>query len=96
MGKRGGLQKRAKRKSKKTIEMPTGLDLAPPARSGVSVSTAATMTMQIPMPMAPTMKRNLRPKRSTVQVALRVKRMEKVAFKALMSWMVSLLVKTFL
>lgn len=90
------LQKKANRKSKKTMLMPTGSLFAPPLSVGVSVSTAATMIMQIPIPMAPMMSRNLRPKRSTVQVAFIVKRILKVALRALMSAMVLALVKTFL
>jgi hypothetical protein len=39
------------RKSKNTIAMPTGSDLTP-AVVGVSVSTAATMIIQIPIPLA--------------------------------------------
>lgn len=76
--------------------MPTGSLLAPFASEGVCVSTAATMIMQIPMPMAPTISRNLRPKRSTVQVAFIVKMMPKVALRALMSWICELSVKIFL
>jgi hypothetical protein len=78
-----------------TIEIPTDCDLAP-SIDGVCVSTVAAMTMQIPMPMPPRMNKNLRPKRSTVQVALSVNRILKVAFRALMRATVSELWKTFL
>lgn len=90
------LQKRAKRNMRNTIAIPTGSDFAPLGRVGVCVSTVAAMSMQMPIPIPPTMNRNLRPKRSTVQVALRVKMILKVAFKALIREMVSALVKTFL
>ena len=75
--------KKMNRKSKNTKAMPTDWDFAP-LISGVSVSTAATMIMQIPIPIAPTIKRNFRPNRSVVQVALSVNKMPKVAFSALM------------
>jgi hypothetical protein len=78
-----------------TIAMPTGCDFAP-SIVGVWVSTLATVSMQIAMPMPPKMNRNLRPKRSTVQVALSVNRILNVAFRALISEMVSALWKTFL
>jgi hypothetical protein len=48
--------------------------------------------MQSAMPMPPTMKRKRRPKRSTVQVALSVKRIPKVALSALISALEDLLV----
>jgi hypothetical protein len=48
-----------------------------------------TISMQQAMPMAPVINRNFLPKRSTVQVALRVKRIPQVAFKALIRFMVS-------
>jgi len=89
------LQKKAKRKSKNTIDMPTGSLLPPFGLVGVSVSTAATMIMHIPMPMAPTIRRNLRPYRSTVQVAFMVNKILKVALRALMRAIVEALVKTF-
>lgn len=44
------VQKNMNRKSKNTIEMPTDSVLAPWG-VGVSVSTAATMIIQIPMPL---------------------------------------------
>lgn len=91
-----GLQKRAKRNIRNTIAIPTGCDFAPLGRVGVCVSTVAAISMQMPIPIPPTMNKNLRPKRSTVQVALSVKMMLKVAFKALIREMVSALVKTFL
>jgi hypothetical protein len=78
-----------------TIAIPTGCDFAP-SIVGVWVSTLATIAMQIAMPMPPKMNRNLRPKRSTVQVALSVNRMLNVAFRALISEIVSALWKTFL
>lgn len=69
--------------------------LEPPARVGVCVSTVATTSMQSAMPMPPTMKRKRRPKRSTVQVALSVNRIPKVALRALIRAMVEALLKTF-
>ena len=78
------------------MDMATGSDFAPLARDGVWVSTVATMIMQMPMPMAPTMSKNLRPKRSAVQAALRVKRISQVALRALISAMVDEDLNTFL
>jgi hypothetical protein len=39
--------------------------------------------MHVAIPRAPTMNRNFRPKRSTVQTAFKVKRIPKVALRAL-------------
>lgn len=89
------LQKKANRNITKTMAMPTGSVLAPPG-DGVCVSTVAAINMHIPIPIPPTMKRNLRPKRSTVQVALSVKMIPKVALRALIRATVSELLKTFL
>ena len=71
------------RKSKNTIEMPTGSDLAPSLEVGVCDPTEATIIIATPMPTAPTISKNLRPKRSLVQAALSVKRIPKVALRAL-------------
>ena len=76
--------------------MPTSFDLAPPAYTGVSVTTAATVTMQIAIPTAPTSRRKRLPYLSTVQVAFRVKIIPNVPFNALMSWICELSVNTFL
>lgn len=92
---RVNLQKKMNRNSRNTIEIPTGSDLAPLARDGVSVSTAETIIMQRPMPIPPTIRRNFRPNRSTIQTAFRVKRIPKVAFNALMRAIWLLLVNTF-
>lgn len=73
-----------KRKSRKTIEIPTDLLLPPSAVVGVSVSTAATMIIHMAIPRPPTINKKRRPKRSTVQVALSVKMIPKVALRALM------------
>jgi hypothetical protein len=89
------LQNKAKRNMMKTIAMPTGWLLDPLGRYGVCVSTVAAISMQMPIPIPPTMNRNLRPNRSTVQVALSVNKILKVAFRALISATVSELVKTF-
>lgn len=55
------LQKKANRNSKKTVAIPTGVLFAPSLPEGVSVTTAATTSIQIPIPTAPTMNKNLRP-----------------------------------
>lgn len=85
-----------KRNSRNTIEMATGCDLAPPSRVGVCVSTVATTSIQSAMPIPPTMNRKRRPKRSTVQVALSVNKIPKVALRALISAIVEALLNTFL
>ena len=54
----GTLTKKAKRNNRKTIEIATEWDFAPPGSVGVCVSTEATTTMHTPIPMAPTMNRN--------------------------------------
>jgi hypothetical protein len=77
------------------IAMPTGLDLPSPT-FGVSMPISGTISMHIAMPIAPPMNKNLRPNRSTVHVALRVKMIPQVAFKALMRLMVFVDLKTFL
>lgn len=82
------------KKSKNTIDMPTDSVFAPPG-DGVSVSTAATMIMQMPIPMPPTIRRNLRPNRSMIQMAFRVKMIPKVALSALISAIWLALLKTF-
>ncbi|GMF73020.1 unnamed protein product [Aspergillus oryzae] len=74
---------------RKTIAIPTGSVFAPSGVEGVSRPTSALMSMQTAIPVAPTMRRNLRPKRSTVQAALSVKRIPKVALRALIRLMVS-------
>jgi hypothetical protein len=87
-------QKNMNRNSRNTIEMPTGIVFAPPG-DGVSVSTAETMIMQMPMPTPPAMRRTLRPKRSMIQMALRVKMIPNVALSALMRAIWPALVNTF-
>lgn len=74
--------------------MPTGFSLAPSGRVGVSVTTAATINMHMDIPAAPMRSSALRPNRSAIQVALRVKMMLKVPLSAFMSWICLLLVKT--
>ena len=78
------------------MAMPTGSPLESPLRFGVSSPTRETISMHVAIPRAPTMNRNFRPNRSTVQTALRVKRIPKVALSALIKAMVLGLVKTFL
>jgi hypothetical protein len=78
-----------------TIDIPTGSDLAPLGSCGVSVSTAATIIMQRPIPIPPTIKRNFLPNRSIIQTAFRVKRIPKVAFRALIRAILLSLVNTF-
>lgn len=76
--------------------MPTLVDFDPFAAVGVCVTTDATMSIHIDIPIAPTMSRNFLPYLSTVHAAFIVKNMAKVAFRALIKAMVSVLVKTFL
>jgi hypothetical protein len=91
-----GLKNRANRNIKKTVAIPTLEDLDPSSRAGVSVTTAAAANMQTAIPATPMRRRGLRPRRSVIQVAFRVKRMLKVPAKALMSWIWLFEVKTFL
>lgn len=70
--------------------MPTGVVFVgfggvPYCRVGVWVPTRVNAIMQAAMPRAPTMNKNFRPNRSTVQTAFKVKRMPKVALRALIS-----------
>jgi anti-sigma-K factor RskA len=91
-----GLKNRANRNSMKTVAIPTLEDLDPSWRVGVSVTTAAAANMQTAIPATPMRRRGLRPRKSVIQVAFRVKRMLKVPPKALMSWIWLFEVKTFL
>lgn len=81
-------QKKMNKKSKNTIAMLTGCDLAPAADVGVCVSTLAQTSMHRPMPTPPTIRRNFLPNRSTVQTALSVKIMPHVALRALINMIV--------
>ena len=76
------LQKKINKNMRNTMAMPTGVDFPPPGE-GVSVSTAAAMIIQTPIPMPPMIKRTLRPNLSIIQIALIVKIMPKVALSAL-------------
>lgn len=95
-----------------TMVMPTGSVLVPPAIVGVSnpvdevrvkrnfdsacLPMSGTINMHIAIPIAPPMKRNFLPKRSTVQVALSVKIIPQVALRALIRLIVSVDLNTFL
>jgi|SRR6478735_6846661 hypothetical protein len=81
-----GLKNSANRNIKKTVAMPTLEDLDPSSRVGVSVTTAAAANMQTAMPATPMRRIGLRPRKSVIQAAFRVKRMLKVPAKALISW----------
>jgi hypothetical protein len=89
-----GLKKNANRNMRKTVAMPTLRGFPALRLPGVSVTTAAAVIMQSAIPTAPARNKKRRPNLSTVQVALSVKIIPKVPLSALMSWMVSLSVKT--
>jgi hypothetical protein len=83
------------RKSIAVMAIPTGLDLPPSAVVGVSSPMSGTINMHSAIPIDPTIKTGFLPNLSTVHVALRVKRIPKVAFKALMRFIVFVETKTF-
>jgi len=91
-----GLKNRANRNIKNTVAIPTLGGLDPSSRVGVSVTTAAAENMQTARPATPMRRIGLRPTKSAIQIAFRVKRMLKVPPKALMSWIWLFEVKIFL